>query len=107
MIDCRTITCLHCMHLKVVANLYHTVKLSCKYITSLTSIDILPSKNQVFCKSACMHRSAMLNHCKSYEKGFITKEHIVMHRHLNLKFKLVLYSSTLDTKLFSSSIKSF
>ena len=31
-------------------------------------------------------------------------EHIVMHTRLNLKLKLDLYSSTLNTKLFNSNV---
>ena len=32
-------------------------------------------------------------------------EHIVMHTRLNLKLKLDLYSSTLNTKLFNSNVE--
>ena len=39
-----------------------------------------------------------LNYKKSHEKGLITKKRIVTHTHLNFKFKLVLYFSSLYNK---------
>ena len=39
--------------------------------------------------------------------GLTTKEHIVMHNHLNFVSKRALHISTLAIKLFSSSTKLF
>ena len=44
---------------------------------------------------------------RSCEKGFITKEYVIMNEHLNLTFKRVLLFSTLAIKLFNSGKKLF
>ena len=55
-----------------------------------TSIDVLPSKNQALCEIlyTCKNIADTLINIiyvfiKLREKGLITKEHIVTHKHLN------------------------
>ena len=64
-------------------------------IITKTSINVLPSKNQVLC--------AILAFIKSCEKGLITKEYLVTDTHLNFAFKRALHYSTLVIKLFNSA----
>ena len=80
-------------------------------IILITSIDVIPSKNQTLCEY-CTHVSK-LKHCllsisvfiKSREKGLVTKGYIVKDTHLNFTFKQALHFSTLIIKLFNSDTK--
>ena len=70
----------------------------------ITSINVLPSKNQALCEY-CTH-VGKLKHClQSREKRLITKEHIVTHKHLNFIFKQALNFNTVAIKFFNSSAK--
>ena len=69
-----------------------------------TSIDVLPSKNQVLCNIA--DTLIGLFPFSSREKELITKEHIVMHMHLNFVFKWALHFS-ISNKLFNSGLQLF
>ena len=73
-------------------------------------VDELPSKNQALCvcySTVIQCIVIVLNDVtsKSCEQRLITKEHIATHANLILLFKPALYSSTLVTKVFESSIK--
>ena len=62
-----------------------------------------PSKNQYICKYLGKYLNTINSiFRKSCEKELITKEHTVMHTHLNFKFKSAVYFSTLDIKLLTT-----